>query len=128
MIGVETLGADSMYQSVRDGRLVELPAFSSNVTSLGARRPGDLTYDIVRRKVTDLVTVSDKEAVAAAFDLLEQEKLLVEPAASCCLAALVTGKIPVNKGEKVVIIICGANSSLQELLKWGRSFNLDWAL
>jgi len=128
VIGVETLGADSMYQSVKEGRLLELPAISSIATSLGARKPGSLTYDIVHRKVTDLVTVSDEEAVAAAFDLLEHEKLLVEPAASCCLAALTGGKIPVKRGEKVVIIICGANSSLQELLKWGRSFNLDWAL
>jgi threonine dehydratase len=127
VIGVETIGADSMVQSVHAGRLVELPVISSIVTSLGARRPGKLTFDIVRDKVADLVTVTDKEAVAAAFELLEHEKFLVEPAASCCLAALTSGKIPIEKGEKVTVIICGANSSFPDLLKWGRDFSLDLA-
>jgi threonine dehydratase len=114
-----------MFQSMRHDHLVELPAITSIATSLGARQPGELTFDIVRHNVTDLVAVTDKEAVAAAFDLLEHEKLLVEPAASCCLAALTSGKIQVKKGEKVAVVICGANSSLLELLKWGRDYSLD---
>ena len=92
--GVETIGADSMTQSYKNGRITALPAITSIANTLGARTPGERACEIVREYVSDVQAVSDAEAVAALLDILEYEKLLVEPAMSCCLAALTSGKIP----------------------------------
>jgi threonine dehydratase len=125
VVGVETKGADSMYQSVEEGQIIELSAITSIVTSLAARQPGQMTFEIVKKAVSDLVTVSDKEAVAEALILLENDKLLVEPAASCCLAALTSGKVSIQAGEKVVVIMCGGNISLADLQNWSQRFSLS---
>lgn len=118
VVGVETVGTDSMFQSLQAAMPIELPAITSIVTSLAARRPGVLTYEIVSERISDLVTVTDYEAVTAALELLDQEKILVEPAAACCLAALQSGKISYGSGEKIGVIMCGANITVMDLLNW----------
>lgn len=119
--GVETEGADSMYRSVRAGKIVELPAITSIAETLGARRTGKTQFDIVSREVSELAVVPDAAAIDALLELLQEEKLLVEPATSCSLAALLTGKIRVRPGENVVVVLCGANVSLDKVLEWSSS-------
>ena len=122
--GVETIGADSMTQSYKNGRITALPAITSIANTLGARTPGERAYEIVREYVSDVQAVSDAEAVAALLDILENEKLLVEPAMSCCLAALTSGKIPSKPNENVVVIVCGGNATLSDVDRWRRQFDL----
>lgn len=116
--GVETEGADSMYRSVRAGKIVELPAITSIAETLGARRTGQVQFDIVSREVSELAVVPDSAAIDALLELLQEEKLLVEPATSCSLAALLTGRITVRPGENVVVVLCGANISLDKVFEW----------
>ena len=118
VFGVETLGADSMNQSLQAGKLVELKAITSIVESLGARRPGELPFQLVRQHAQGLVTVSDAQATAAVAELLVEDKLLAEPATACCLAALTLGKIPIHAGERVAVILCGANVSPAKVCEW----------
>ncbi|MEP6986725.1 MAG: threonine/serine dehydratase [Chloroflexota bacterium] len=118
VIGVETIGADSMSQSRLAGQIVELPAITSIATSLGARRTEQPQFDFVTRNAADLVTVSDAMAVQAMTELLQEEKLLVEPAASCTLAALTQGKIQVKPNSNIAVVLCGANIALDNLLEW----------
>ncbi len=118
VIGVETIGADSMYQSVQAGMIVELPAITSIATSLGARRTEQTQFEIVNEYAKDVVAVSDEMAAEEIIDLLNEEKLLVEPAASCTLSALTQGKIQVKPGANVVVIMCGANVTLDNVLGW----------
>lgn len=118
VFGVETIGADSMYQSVQAGKIVELPAITSIATSLGARRTEQTQFEIVHEYAKDVVAVSDKMAVEAIIELLNEEKLLVEPAASCTLSALTQGQIPVKAGANVAVIMCGANVTLDNVLGW----------
>ncbi|HZD11146.1 MAG TPA: threonine/serine dehydratase [Candidatus Binatia bacterium] len=118
VVGVETVGADSMYQSLQAGELVELPAITSIVESLGARRVGEVPFGLVQRYAEDVVTVSDTQATEAVASLLMEEKLLAEPATACCLAALALGKILVAPGERVAVILCGANVSSRKVCEW----------
>lgn len=118
VIGVETVGADCMSKSVAAGEIVELPAITSIAESLGAKRTTQRPFDIIRQYVAELVTVPDAAAVSALVDVLREEKLLVEPATSCCLAALSGGTIAVQPGERVAVIICGANVSLDKVAQW----------
>jgi threonine dehydratase len=121
VIGVETVGADSMYQSRQAGHIVELPAIISIATSLGARRTEQPQFDIVTQYATDLVAIPDTLAIQSMLELLGEEKLLVEPAAACILAALTQGQIQIKPGTNVAIILCGANVALENLLEWMKS-------
>jgi threonine dehydratase len=116
--GVETVGADSMSQSLAAGRIVELPRITSIAETLGARRTGAFQFETVSRLAAGVATVSDESAVRALLDLLEGEKLLTEPATSCSVAALVEGTIPVARDANVVVIACGANVSLDKVIAW----------
>lgn len=118
--GVETAGADCMAQSIAAGKIVELPAITSVAESLGAKKTAERQFQIVARYVKPLVVVSDEEAIASLLEILQYEKMLVEPAASCTLAALVTGKIPIKKGERIVAVICGANIALEKVFQWSK--------
>jgi threonine dehydratase len=119
--GVETIGADSMTQSVAAGRIVELPAITSIAETLGARRTGKFQLETVASLAAGMVTVTDAQAVRALLDLLEGDKLLAEPAMSCSVAALTEGAIPVRKGQTIVVIACGANVGLDKVVEWKRT-------
>jgi threonine dehydratase len=118
VFGVETEGADSMYQSRKAGKIVELPAITSIAETLGARKTEKTQFEIVTKYVTDLVTVSDNAAIRALVTILQEEKLFTEPATSCSVAALLEGKIPVKPGEDVVVVLCGANVAHEKVHEW----------
>lgn len=118
VVGVETEGADSMYQSRKSGRIVELPAITSIAETLGARKTQPAQFEIVSRHISDLVTVSDDDAMQALLEILQSEKLLTEPATSCSVAALTQGKIGFRHGENVVVVLCGANIALENIRNW----------
>ena len=122
VIGVETLGADCMGQSLACGELVTLPRFTSVAESLGTRRSSDRPFAIVRAGVERVVTVTDARAVAELLFTLDREKLLVEPAASCTLAALTDGLIPDVAGRRVVSVMCGGNTTLEQVKGWRARF------
>lgn len=118
VFGVETEGADSMYRSRKAGRIVELPAITSVAETLGARKTEKFQFETVCEHVADLVTVTDESAIRALIELLELEKLLTEPAASCSVAALLEGKIAFAAGDDVVVVLCGANIGMDKVRAW----------
>ncbi len=120
--GVETVGADSMNQSRKAGRIVELAEITSIAETLGARKTGTFQFETVTRRISDLVTVSDESAVRALLDLLASEKVLTEPAASCSLAALLERKIEFSPGERIVVVLCGANIGLDKVAAWHEKY------
>ncbi|HEX7003885.1 MAG TPA: threonine/serine dehydratase [Trueperaceae bacterium] len=121
VIGVETEGADCMARSLAAGTIVELERFSSIATSLGTKRTQERPFGIVREAVERVEVVSDVRALEELLVLLDEEKLLVEPAASCTLAALVDGKVPDVAGAVIAPVMCGANVTLEQVLGWRES-------
>ena len=124
VIGVETEGADCMAQSLRVGHLVELPRFGSIAQSLGTKRSTERPFAIVRELVERVEVVSDEAALRDLVTLLNTEKLLVEPAASCTLSVLTAGLVPDLRGKTVVPVLCGGNITLTHVLGWLEKFNL----
>ena len=118
VVGVETQGADSMFQSRKAGRIVELQSITSIAETLGARKTEPPQFEIVSHHAFDLVTVSDDSAIKALLEILETEKLLTEPATSCSVAALIEGRIAVRPQENVVVVLCGANIALEKVHAW----------
>lgn len=113
--GVEPRGAAAMRASLDAGRAVRLDTVDTIADGLAAPMAGTLTYEIVRQYVDDVVLVSDEEIAAAVRALLARAKLLAEPAGAAAVAAILTRKLPLRQGERVVAVVSGGNVDLAKL-------------
>jgi threonine dehydratase len=122
IIGVETHGADAMAQSLAANHLIELPAITSIARTLGAPKVSDFTLSHARELVEEVVVVDDAATVAAEIFLLERTKQLTEPAAACCLVAADRQRESFRLDEKIVLLLCGGNVSLEDLCGFRQRF------
>ncbi len=106
--GVQAAGAPSMANSVRNGRIEELPSVSTIADGIAVKTPGTLTYEMCQKYVDEIVTVTDDEISAAILTLMEQQKLVTEGAGAAAVAAGMFNKIDV-KGKKTVCVLSGGN-------------------
>ncbi|WNG29746.1 threonine ammonia-lyase [Cystobacter fuscus] len=109
IIGVQASAIASMKASVDAGQVTELPPGTTIADGIAVRRPGDYTFEMIRRYVDDIVTVDEEEIANAILLLLEREKTVTEGAGAVGLAALINGKIPSARGRKVVLLLSGGN-------------------
>ena len=116
--GVETLGADSMAAAFDAGRVIELPRITSIAATLGAPSVAEINYRLAKEHLESVTVVSDREAIESAVHQLEYSKVLAEPAAACTLAAADRLKANFSPKSHVVLILCGGNISLADLLKF----------
>ncbi|HLE07916.1 MAG TPA: threonine ammonia-lyase [archaeon] len=108
IIGVEAEGADAMKRSFYSGSLKKLKAVSTIADGIAVKKPGELTFSIIKKYVDKIVTVSDEEISASILSFLERSKLLGEPAGCAGLAAAMYGKLGLA-GKKVAVIVSGGN-------------------
>ncbi len=106
--GVQASGAPSMKNSLADGKIEELSSVSTIADGIAVKMPGDLTYEICKKYVDDIVTVTDDEISAAILALMEQHKLVTEGAGAVSVAAAMFNKVDV-KGKRVVCLLSGGN-------------------
>lgn len=116
--GAQTVGADAMSRSLEAGKIVAIPAITSIAISLGVTKVPKRTFDIVKKNVDAVLTVTDEQAMHELKDILEKDKLFVEPASSCALSVIMSGKIPNIKDKKVAVILSGGNFSLEQLKEY----------
>lgn len=108
VIGVEPVGAACMAASLAAGRPVTLESTASVADGLLPVRPGDLTFEVVRALVDEVVTVADDAIVNALAWLCRHAKLVVEPSgAAACAAALAADPEP--GGGATVAVLSGGN-------------------
>ena len=128
IIGVQSEKVDSMKKSLEEGRIVSSVSGDTIADGIAIRYPGDVTFDIVKKYVDRIVTVSDESIATALFKMLERNKTVVEPAGASGLAALMENKIDV-KGKNVVIVLSGGNINLLLLSKIiFKSMHREWDL
>ena len=106
--GVQAVGAPSMKKSIEDGKIEELSSVSTIADGIALKKPGDTTYEICKKYVDDIVTVTDDEISAAILALMEKHKLVTEGAGAVSVAAAMFDKVPV-KGKKVACVLSGGN-------------------
>ena len=106
--GVQASGAPSMAKSVENGEIEELPSVSTIADGIAVKKPGDLTYELCKKYVDKIVTVTDDEISAAILALMEQQKLVTEGAGATAVAAAMFNKVDI-KGKKVVCLCSGGN-------------------
>ena len=106
--GVQAAGAPSMKNSVADGKIGELSSVSTIADGIAVKKPGSLTYEICKKYVDEIVTVTDDEISAAILALMEQHKLVTEGAGAVAVAAAMFKKVPIE-GKKAVCVLSGGN-------------------
>ena len=106
--GVQAENAPSMARSVEAGEAVTLETVQTFADGIAVKHPGDVTFEMVRKYVDQVVTVSEDEIAAAILALIEKQKLIAEGAGAVSVAAAMFHKLPIE-GKKVVCIVSGGN-------------------
>jgi len=109
VIGVEPEAGNDAQQSLRAGHIVRIPV--ARTIADGAQTPalGELTFPIIKRLVSDIVTVSDAQLLAQMRLFAMRMKIIVEPT-GCLAAAAVLNKVVPVAGKRVGVIISGGNA------------------
>lgn len=130
IIGVEPDGAAAMKISVVNNRLVHLDKVNTIADGVAVKSPGELTFEIIREYVDEIVTVSDFDIMEACLLLLEKHKLIGENAGVLGLAGLKKIK---EKNKKIISLVSGGNIDVltiasminQGLISRGRIFSFS---
>lgn len=112
--GVQVAGAPSMYNSVQNGKIECLSGVSTIADGIAVKQPGENTFALVREYVDEIVLVSDDEVASAILALLEKQKMIAEGAGATAVAAVMSGKLPVQ-GQRVVAVVSGGNIDVTSL-------------
>ena len=106
--GVQAEGAASMVKSIKDDEIETLEDVHTIADGIAVKTPGVNTFEICRKYVDDIVTVSDDEISTAILELIEREKMIAEGAGATSVAAAMFNKLPI-KGKNVVCLVSGGN-------------------
>ncbi|HXP18617.1 MAG TPA: threonine/serine dehydratase [Streptosporangiaceae bacterium] len=111
VVGVEPAGAPTLTTALAAGGPADAPAGSIAADALAPRRVGELVFPIARAYVSDVVLVDDHAIRRAQAALWQAARLLTEPAAAVGVAALIAGAYRPRTGERVAVVISGANTT-----------------
>lgn len=109
VIGVEPKGACAMKDSLYNKGLTYLESVDTIADGVAVRKPGELTYSIIKDYVDEIVTVDDFELIDALIILIEKHKIIAEPSGALAIAAI---KKLNKKKKKIVSVISGGNIDL----------------
>jgi threonine dehydratase len=109
VVALEPERAPTLFRARQAGAPVDVEVGGLAADSLGARRIGAIAWEITQRHVQDALLLPDEAIRAAQLWLWTELKLAVEPAAALPLAALQTSACVPREGEKLCLIVCGAN-------------------
>ena len=129
--GVQAAGAPSMFNAVHHGQMEALTSVSTIADGIAVKKPGEITYEMVKNYVDDIALVTEDEIAAAILALIEKQKMIAEGAGAVSVAAAMFHKFPIE-GKKVVSLISGGNIDVTSLsrvidrglMKSGRTTNL----
>ena len=114
VIGVEPEAGNDAQQSLRSGHIVRIAV--PHTIADGAQTPcvGQLTFPLIQRLVSDIVTVSDAQLREQLRFFAERMKIVVEPTGCLAAAAVMNQVVPV-RGLRVGVIVSGGNVELQPI-------------
>ncbi len=116
VVGVEPEGSRALQAALGNGGAVDVPVESIAADSLGAANVGMRVYHIAQRLVDRVVLVSDDSIRAAQKRLWSDFRLATEPGGAAAAAALLAGAYKPKSGERVGVLLCGANVDLKSLI------------
>jgi threonine dehydratase len=108
IVGVEPEAGDDTRRSLAAGKRVRIDVPRTIADGLGAPEPGELTFDVTRTLVDEIVTVTDDEILDAMSFLFDRLKLVTEPSGAVGIAALLTGRVSAPAAG-IGVVISGGN-------------------
>ncbi|MDU7407942.1 threonine ammonia-lyase IlvA [Varibaculum cambriense] len=111
IVGVESAGAASMKAALEAGNPVSLDRVDSFVDGTAVGRAGDLTYQVVRDLVDDIVVVPEGAVCTEMLDLYHSEGVIAEPAGALASAAA-RNFLPQIPNGSVICLVSGGNNDL----------------
>jgi threonine dehydratase len=118
--GVQSEHAAAYPPSLRSGKPVEIQTTPTIADGISVSKPGKVPFELIKKNIDKVVTVSENEIAKAILVLLERSKQVVEPAGAVGVAAILAGKLKL-KG-KTVVILSGGNMDpllLQRVVRHG---------
>ena len=107
VIGVQSKSFPSMYESVKQNVRTLTGGDRTIADGISVKMPGEITFEIIKNLIDEIVLVDDEEITKAMFLLMERMKFVVEPAGAVGLAYLISKKP--SPGKKVVVVLAGGN-------------------
>lgn len=111
VIGVEPAGAAGMKKSFERGEVVELGEIDKFVDGAAVQKVGDITFDICRKVLDDIVVVPEGKVCSTILNLYNFDAIVVEPAGALSISALDYYRDKI-KGKNVVCIVSGSNNDI----------------
>jgi threonine dehydratase len=111
IVGVEPQLSAAFTAGLAAGRSVQIDLQPTIADGLAPPFAGELTLAIGRARVDEVVLVTEEEIAAGMRFLHSRAKLASEPAGAAATAALLAGKVPVERGSTVVALVSGGNAS-----------------
>jgi threonine dehydratase len=115
IIGVEPETAPTLTRALEAGEPVDAEAGGVAADSLAPKRVGSLMFPIAQQHVSRVVLVPDEAIVDAQRKLWDVLRIVAEPGGATALAALLTGRYVPRAGERIAVIVCGANTDAVSL-------------
>lgn len=116
VIGVQSEHAPSMKESLEQNKMIKLENVSTIADGIAVKTPGNLTFELCKQYVDEVVTVSEEEIAAAILTLLEKMKMVAEGAGATSVAAAMFNKIDLEN-HKCVAVLSGGNIDVNLLSK-----------
>ena len=116
IIGVEPTDADAMYRSMQAGKRIVLDQVGLFADGVAVKRVGELTFELCRRYVDDIILVDTDETCAAIKDVFEDTRSILEPAGALSVAGIKQYvETSGAKGQTLIAIASGANMNFDRL-------------
>ncbi|MBE1492734.1 threonine/serine dehydratase [Plantactinospora soyae] len=116
IVSVEPETAPALHAALAAGRPVDVEVSGIAADSLGARRVGTIAYDVAVRTGVQSLLVDDEQIVHARRLLWDRYRVAVEHGTATAAAALTSGAYRPASGERVAILLCGANTDPADLV------------
>lgn len=114
VIGVEPEGAPSMKSALNAGHPVTLDDIDRFVDGAAVKKIGDLTFDICRQVLDDMILVPEGKVCTTILKLYNEDAIVVEPAGALSIAALDLYAADI-KGKKIVCVVSGSNNDIDRM-------------
>jgi threonine dehydratase len=110
VVGVEPMAIPTLHTALARGGPTDVSVSGITADSLGARRIGDIAYEVATRTGVQSVLVSDSDIVRARQLLWDEYRIVVEHGAATALASLTSGAYQPAADERYAVVLCGANT------------------
>ena len=136
IVGVQTANIPSMHESMKNGEVTTAFKGTTIADGIAVKTPGNLTFDIIKELVDEVIVVEEEEIAQGMLFLMENQKVVAEGSGAVSTAALLSGKYVPQKDENVVCIISGGNVDVNTvyrvigtaLTKEGRRYSFRTAI